>query len=143
MGKWDDDIPLQPRGSVQPSSVAALLRTLKLADASAGDQSVGIRAWLKNHKPKPRHGIQPAPEGLRQPARQPRDRLVMSRHPATEGLEEDSNAATVVVYSTSMSRNRPESAGSSRMGPARRIGERLTRTVEFGDRPDRIGGRDW
>ncbi|BBY58365.1 hypothetical protein [Mycolicibacterium sarraceniae] len=53
MGKWDDDIPLQPRGSVQPSSVAALLRTLKLTDASEHDQSAGIRAWLKNHKPSP------------------------------------------------------------------------------------------
>ena len=53
MGKWDDDIPLQPRGSVQPSSVAALLRTLKLTDAPERDQSAGIRTWLEDHKPSP------------------------------------------------------------------------------------------
>lgn len=53
MGKWDDDIPLQPRGTVQPSSVAALLRALKLTDASKPAQSAGIRAWLKTHTPSP------------------------------------------------------------------------------------------
>lgn len=53
MGKWDDDIPLQPCGTVQPSSVVALLRALKLAEASESAQSAGIRAWLKTHAPSP------------------------------------------------------------------------------------------
>ncbi|MCV7277084.1 hypothetical protein [Mycolicibacter arupensis] len=53
MGKWDDDIPLRPRGSVQPSSVAALLRSLKLTDAPKNEQAAGIKAWLRNHAPGP------------------------------------------------------------------------------------------
>ncbi|BBZ30364.1 hypothetical protein MMAD_46590 [Mycolicibacterium madagascariense] len=53
MGKWDDDFPLQPRGSVQPSSVAGLLRTLELTDASERDRSVRIQTWLKDHEPSP------------------------------------------------------------------------------------------
>ena len=53
MGKWDDDIPLRPRGTVQASSVAALLRVLELTDASEAAQSAGIRAWLKTHVPSP------------------------------------------------------------------------------------------
>lgn len=51
MGKWDDDIPPRPRGTVQPSSVAALLRALNLANASKSAQSAGIRAWLKTRSP--------------------------------------------------------------------------------------------
>ncbi|PQM45815.1 hypothetical protein C1Y40_04026 [Mycobacterium talmoniae] len=53
MGKWDDDIPLQPRGAAQPSSVAALLRALKLTDASKPAQLAGMREWLKTHTPSP------------------------------------------------------------------------------------------
>jgi hypothetical protein len=53
MGKWDDDIPLQPRGTVQPSTVSALLRTLRLTDAPSGKQEAAIRDWLRDHKPSP------------------------------------------------------------------------------------------
>ena len=53
MGKWHDDIPLRPRGSVQPSSVAALLRALKLTDAPKTEQAAGIKDWLRSHTPGP------------------------------------------------------------------------------------------
>ncbi len=51
MGKWDDDIPLQPRGSVQPTTVSALLRSLRLLDAPERTQVAAIRDWLGSHRP--------------------------------------------------------------------------------------------
>jgi hypothetical protein len=51
MGKWDDDIPLQPRGSVQPSTVSGLLRMMQLTDAPTKKQEAAIRDWLRVHKP--------------------------------------------------------------------------------------------
>lgn len=53
MDKWDDDIPLLPLGSVQPASVAALLRSLNLTDAPEDEQAAGIQGWLRNHTPGP------------------------------------------------------------------------------------------
>ena len=53
MGKWDDDIPLQPRGTVQPSTVSALLRSLHLTNAPEKKQEAALRDWLRDHKPSP------------------------------------------------------------------------------------------
>lgn len=53
MGKWDDDIPLRPRGSVQPTSVPALLRSLRLTDAPEPRQRAAIGKWLQTHNPSP------------------------------------------------------------------------------------------
>lgn len=53
MGKWDDDIQLQPRGSVQPSTVSALLRALRLVDAPEESKTAAIRDWLNDHSPSP------------------------------------------------------------------------------------------
>ena len=53
MGKWDDDITLLPLGSVQPTSVAALLRSLNLTDSSRSEQTAGIEGWLRAHTPGP------------------------------------------------------------------------------------------
>lgn len=51
MGKWDDDIPLQPRGTVQPTTVAALLRALRLTGASDSEKAAAIAEWLKSNQP--------------------------------------------------------------------------------------------
>ena len=53
MGKWDDDIQLQSRGSVQPTTVAALLRLLCLTDAPKQKQSAAISDWLSSNRPSP------------------------------------------------------------------------------------------
>lgn len=53
MGKWDDDIPLQPVGSVQPTTVAALFERLGIADAPESSKVAAIRAWLHNNTPSP------------------------------------------------------------------------------------------
>lgn len=50
MNKFTDDIPLQPRGRVQPTTVPALLRRLRLADAAAGKKAA-ISDWLGDHEP--------------------------------------------------------------------------------------------
>ncbi|MDH6198294.1 hypothetical protein M2272_004953 [Mycobacterium frederiksbergense] len=51
MSRWDDDIALQPFGTVQPTTVAALLRALRLSDASEGKKTAAIEAWLNDHQP--------------------------------------------------------------------------------------------
>jgi hypothetical protein len=51
MGKWDGDIRLQSRGSVQPTTVSALLRSLRLAEAPEPTQVAAIRNWLGSHRP--------------------------------------------------------------------------------------------
>lgn len=53
MGKWDDDIQLQPRGSVLPNTVSALLRSLRLTDAPEQRKIAAIRDWLSDHSPSP------------------------------------------------------------------------------------------
>lgn len=51
MGKWDDDIPLQPVGSVQPTTVHALLRKLRLTGAAEEVKTAAISDWLIDHTP--------------------------------------------------------------------------------------------
>lgn len=51
MGKWDDDIPLRPVGSVQPSSVRALLRKLDLSTAPDSEKAAAIKLWLSSNEP--------------------------------------------------------------------------------------------
>ena len=51
MGKWDDDIPLLPAGSVKPMTVSSLLRKLDLADAPADTKAAAIGEWLRGHPP--------------------------------------------------------------------------------------------
>ena len=53
MGKWDDDIPLQPVGTVEPTSVPALLRMLGLVDATEAEQKAAIADWLRKHEAGP------------------------------------------------------------------------------------------
>ena len=64
MGRFSDDLPLKPRGSVQPTTVAVLLRKLHVKDAPFEKQSEAIREWLEHNKPGPtmqhsleRHGF--------------------------------------------------------------------------------------
>lgn len=64
MGRFSDDIPLKPRGSVQPSTVAVLLRQLHVKDAPFEKQSEAVREWLEHNQPGPtmqhslaRHGF--------------------------------------------------------------------------------------
>jgi len=51
MGKFTDDVPLRPSGSVQPPSVHLLLRKLHVADDSAAVQARALRKWLMNNEP--------------------------------------------------------------------------------------------
>lgn len=51
MGKWDDDIPLLPAGSVKPSTVSALLRKLGLATAPEDEKLAAIKGWLSANPP--------------------------------------------------------------------------------------------
>lgn len=51
MGKWDDDIPLLPAGSVKPSTVSALLRKLGLATAPEDEKLAAIKGWLNENSP--------------------------------------------------------------------------------------------
>lgn len=53
MGKWDDDIRLQPRSTVQPTTVSALLRSLRLVDAPESKKVAAIQNWLVDHSPSP------------------------------------------------------------------------------------------
>lgn len=53
MGKWDDDIALVPRGTVEPTTVAALLHRLGLTGAAEPVRGVAISAWLRAHSPSP------------------------------------------------------------------------------------------
>ena len=49
----DDDFKLCPLGTYVPHTVAALLRELRLTDASEEQQVAGITAWLCDHEPSP------------------------------------------------------------------------------------------
>ena len=51
MGKWDDDIPLQPLGTVQPTTVAALIRHLRVATLSDRVKTSMISQWLQHNTP--------------------------------------------------------------------------------------------
>lgn len=51
MGKWDDDIPLRPTGDVQPTTVSALLRSVRMAKAPDSVKERVIKAWLGKHTP--------------------------------------------------------------------------------------------
>lgn len=51
MGKWDDDIPLQPPGTVQPTTVAALMRQLGALSLSERKKTTMISRWLDHNKP--------------------------------------------------------------------------------------------
>lgn len=51
MGKWDDDIPLLPAGSVKPSTVTALLRKLNLVSAPEDEKIEAIKRWLRENPP--------------------------------------------------------------------------------------------
>lgn len=51
MGRFSDDIPLKPRGSVQPTTVPVLLRKLHVKDAPFEKQSEAVREWLEHNKP--------------------------------------------------------------------------------------------
>ena len=53
MGKWDEGFSLAPLGSVEPTTVAALLRDLQLTAAPEPKQRAGISRWLQDHKPSP------------------------------------------------------------------------------------------
>lgn len=59
MGRFSDDIPLKPRGSVQPATVPTLLRKLHVKDAPFEKQSEAVREWLEHNKPGPmmRHSL--------------------------------------------------------------------------------------
>ncbi len=64
MGKFSDDIPLKPRGTVQPTTVPVLLRKLHVKDAPFEKQSEAVREWLEQNTPGPtmqhsliRHGF--------------------------------------------------------------------------------------
>lgn len=64
MGRFSDDIPLRPRGAVQPTTVSSLLRTLHVKDAPFEKQRETVRVWLEDHTPGPtmvrsleRHGF--------------------------------------------------------------------------------------
>lgn len=51
MGRFSDDIPLRPRGSVQPTTVPVLLRKLHVKDAPFEKQSEAVSEWLQHNKP--------------------------------------------------------------------------------------------
>jgi hypothetical protein len=51
MGRFSDDIPLKPRGSVVPTTVPVLLRKLHVKDAPFEKQSEAVREWLETNKP--------------------------------------------------------------------------------------------
>jgi hypothetical protein len=53
MGKFTDDVPLRPKGSVQPPSVHLLLRKLDVQDAPIEAQTSALRKWLINNEPGP------------------------------------------------------------------------------------------
>jgi hypothetical protein len=64
MGKFSDDIPLKPRGTVQPTTVGILLRKLHVKDAPFEKQTEAVRDWLDHNRPGPtmkrsleRHGF--------------------------------------------------------------------------------------
>jgi hypothetical protein len=64
MGRFSDDIPLKPRGTIQPTTVAVLLRKLHVKDAAFEKQTEAVRDWLEHNKPGPtmqqslkRHGF--------------------------------------------------------------------------------------
>jgi hypothetical protein len=59
MGRFSDDIPLRPRGSVQPTTVPVLLRKLHVKDAPFEKQTEAVREWLEHNKPGPtmRHSL--------------------------------------------------------------------------------------
>ena len=60
MGRFSEDIPLKPRGSVQPTTVPILLRKLHVKDAAFEKQSEAVREWLEHNKPGPtmRHSLE-------------------------------------------------------------------------------------
>lgn len=51
MGRFSDDIPLKPRGSVVATTVPVLLRKLHVKDAPFEKQSEAVREWLETNKP--------------------------------------------------------------------------------------------
>jgi hypothetical protein len=53
MGKFTDDVPLRPKGSVPPPSVHLLLRKLNVQDASVDAQTSALQKWLMNNEPGP------------------------------------------------------------------------------------------
>ncbi len=60
MGRFSDDIPLKPRGTVQPTTVPVLLRKLHVKDAPIEKQGEAVREWLEHNKPGPtmRHSLE-------------------------------------------------------------------------------------
>lgn len=51
MGKWDDDITLRSAGSVQPTTVSSLLRSMRITNASDSTKIGAITSWLNSHTP--------------------------------------------------------------------------------------------
>lgn len=51
MGKWDEDIPLRSAGSVQPTTVSSLLRSMRITNASDSAKIGAITSWLSSHSP--------------------------------------------------------------------------------------------
>jgi hypothetical protein len=53
VGKFSDDIPLVPSGTVPPSFASALLRKLKVEDAPRLEQEAAVKEWLETNNPSP------------------------------------------------------------------------------------------
>jgi hypothetical protein len=53
MGKFTDDVPLKPKGSVQPPSAHLLIRNLKVESASPEAKSKAVEKWLTRNVPGP------------------------------------------------------------------------------------------